>query len=470
MAERYKNGDRVRDTVTGEAFILQGSQWIPIEVSGASSAAIGLFDKGVDNIGASLDVAGNALAQVSTALPAAIQAGVGAGINVAQGQPANFGGQFSENRERFLDTPAAQTLQNLPRTPPGLGENIRAGVRAIGPDTFDEALETEQRRRQQAEELFPRSFGTGEFGADAAAVVGLRKPIAAARGRQSADFVKEAQELTTGLKRGFNDLSLSQQEKLGDVVSNKIFPAISKGVTNLKTAGVKIGEASLEGAYLAALNDTDPSVAAGLAAGTQGAASLGLWLGTKPGRRLAPWVATTFVAHEMWKALAPGDQNFFESKDFAVQAATAGVALGVLGGLAGGGRFRGGFPAKSPQLADLITSVPRTAVNALWRELRGASNTGNQLPEQVMERMNRDPDFFNKNQTNSLGRAAMNGREGAFTKEIDRLMRESTSFFERVQLMQQQRTPPAGTERTRTGIPRRDLELGTPIQPIQRAQ
>lgn len=467
MAEIYKNGDRVKFP-DGTPHILQDGQWVEIEVGKLSSAGIGLFDKGVENVGATLDIAGDAFDAVTTGLGAATGATVGSAANLIQGQPANFGQQFAESRERLQNTPASQLARNLPRTPPGLGENIRAGVRSLGPSTLTEAFKIEQERGQQAEELFPFSHGVGQFGADAAALLALRKGSGAtgARSRAAQRNIENAEEFLQGFRRTKRQLDPKIQSQLDDVAT-KTAKNIEGGVKNLKSLGIKVGEATLEGAYLAALNNEDPFVSGAVSAGTQAAGSFGLFVSEKARRALLPTLASAFAIHELWKTFAPGDQNFFESKDFAFQTTGAALFVGVLGGLVGSGRL-GASSAKNPFFADLATALPRAGAENIFRQLRDNSKEGNLVPEQVLERLGSDPEFFNANQINSLTRAMNSKREGAFTKEIDRLMRDSPSFQERIALLQQQRTPPSESERIRTGIPRRDLELGTPTQPIQR--
>lgn len=146
-------------------------------------------------------------------------------------------------------------------------------------------------------------------------------------------------------------------------------------------------------------------------------------------------VGTAFVASEMFKAVAPGDQNLFESKDFAVLKAVGALALGVASAAVGAGRLRGKATEKFPKFLDSITAVPRGAVLSRLQELTNASRDGDPTPLTVMETFARDPNAFTPDQRRALGRALNSEKAGAFRKEVNRLIKNK-SFREELERLQ----------------------------------
>lgn len=220
------------------------------------------------------------------------------------------------------------------------------------------------------------------------------------------------------------------REQLNDVISDRVIPTLKEYGIMTKRGLKKAGETGLEGATLAVLNQGDPETMFWFGAGTQAAGSLGLTIATKPVKGLAPFVLGTYLASEMFKAVAPGEQNFFESKDFAIQKAVAALTVGTAAGLAGLGSIRNKWAEKLPATFDAITSVPRGALLARLQELTKNRKLDKNLPLEVMEAIYRDPEIFNANVRNSLSRAFMSEKEGTFTKEVERLSKESRAFRE----------------------------------------
>lgn len=274
----------------------------------------------------------------------------------------------------------------------------------------------------------PGATTVGETGADVATILTGRAPLA----RLRAPGQKARREAAESQARQRIELPEGVEDEITDVLTQRIAPFLKETGRLTRRAAGKSFEAGLEGAVLAALDEGDPSTTFGLAAGGQAAGSASLFLVEKPVKRLLPFVATAFVASEMFKAAAPGEQNFFESKDFAIQKAVAALGLGLVASLAGAGRLRGQTAERFPALFDAVTAVPRSAILSRVAELTKASEEGNELPLNVMQRYAHQPDFFNKTQQDALGRALQSPDEGAFTKEVERLMK-TDNFRKRVQ-------------------------------------
>jgi hypothetical protein len=465
-ADTAKVGDRVRDKTTGKEWVLRpGGQWEEILVTGGDAASIGFIDKAARNVLNTPAALEGGIDAASRGLAMAGDTAVRSAGNLMQGRPASVGHEWGDARGRYANA----TEQTIPR----FGDQVDAGSIyrsavdwATSGRSWDEARQREELRRSQAAELFPRLHGAGEFGADFGALATMRRPVAKARGDIAATERKQMEQFIAESRVTRSSLDPAIQKKLDDVAT-KAYKDLAKASRTVGGAALKIGEAGLEGAYLAALNNDDPVVSAATQAGVQAAGSLGLWLSSDIRGRLVPFALHAFAAHELWKVFAPGPTNFFESEDFAFQLAAAGLTLGALGGLAGSGRM-GASAIAHPQLADALTSLPRAAIENRWREFRQAENDGDPLPMMIMERIGRDPSYFNENQMRSLERAFNREREGAFSAEINRLMRDSEDFRGRVATMLKQRRVPEGAEPVRSGNPARDLQLFTPTNPIMR--
>lgn len=395
------------------------------------AARVAFFDRSVNtgfNIPAGLsEIAAQGLAGVTAGMNAPVKAI----RNQMEGQPANLFGEFADTRQDMLVTQPIKAMRNFPRPPENLGEQFRALASAGDPfreddpqrPTFDERLELtrkqEAERTRQAKELFPGMFGAGEIASDVGAMVSGRTPLARSRAAgqaaQRAAIIEQA-------RKGFDDLPHNIKGQFEDVFTEKIVPLFKESAQRLGRGTGKVAETGFEAALFAAINDGDLETAFGLGAGGQAIGSASLFLMEKPTVRLLPAVGIAFVASEMMKAVGPGDQDFFESKDFAIQKTVAALALGLVSGLAGAGRLRGPTAERLPALMDSITSIPRSVITSRMAELTKEGEAGNNAPMMVMQRFATNPSAFTEDQQNALMRAMNNPRQGVFTKEVNRLM------------------------------------------------
>jgi hypothetical protein len=272
----------------------------------------------------------------------------------------------------------------------------------------------------------PGAANVGEMVGDAATLFTGRAPIA----NLKAPLQKARREGLEKVARERLRLPSEIEEEVTDIVSKRIVPFLQSTGRLTARAGTKATGVGIEGATLALLDEGDAESMFWFGAGGQLAGSASLFLVEKPVKRLLPFVATAYVASEMFKAATPGEQNFFESKDFAIQKAVAAFTLGTGAAVAGAGRLRGPMAERFPILFDSFTAAPRGAILGRLNELTKASQQGNDLPLKVMEKFASNPSAFNQNIQNSLGRAMNSEKAGVFSKEVDRLMRESEAFRE----------------------------------------
>jgi len=325
------------------------------------------------------------------------------------------------------------------RIPTPTGREIVSGVETAA-EVPGQVLEGEdidlnamfRRNMADAEALaaeHPTATTVGGAVGDAATILTGRAPVVRGRAPQLA---ARRQAIETEAKRRLDLIPESVREELSDVVTSRVAPFLAETARLTKRGAGKAVGTGLEGATLALLNEGDPESMFWFGAGGQAAGSASLFLVEKPIKRLLPFVGTAWLASEMFKAAAPGEQGFFESKDFAVQKANAALALGLTAALAGAGRLRGSYAERYPVFFDAITATPRGALLSRLQELTKAERAGNDLPLRVMSRFARNPTFFNENQQRSLGRALNSERENAFNREVERLMRESSDFRKKV--------------------------------------
>lgn len=395
----------------------------------------------VDNLLAFPGVVGDSLAAHAALPQAAIQSGVAA----VRGQPANFRERFTEQhqaeRGRFpasmlidAETDSAELMADASArdlTARDPGDRFHSGApRRSGSvsDRRETALADQRAADRELAEQAPGATLAGEILGDVATVLSGRAPVVRARAPQLA--ANRARLTQEAAEQAPMKLSPKIERELNDIVSRSIAPMFTSGGRQLARAGVKAGETGVEGAVLALLNEGDPVATGAFAAGGQAAGSAMLFLGGKAVRHPLHFIAAAFAASEMFKAATPGEQDFFASKDFAVQKAIASFALGTAAAMMGAGRFRSPQAERFPALFDAMTATPRAAaISGLLQDFVNGSDGGDNLPLRVAEQVHQHPERFSRDQVNALSRAMTNGR---FAQEVNRLMEDSPSFREAV--------------------------------------
>lgn len=298
------------------------------------------------------------------------------------------------------------------------GENVVSGLQTAAqvpgalmegePLNLGQRFEEQLQAGQQLAAEHPVASAVGEIGADALTLATGRIP---ARG-----FVRAGDALRPPQIRRTR---LSAQPAL----KNALDTSVRKLSDTLGRGALRAGEAGIEGATLALLQEGDPVKTAAFAAGAQGAGSLILTsMGKVRKRPLSSTFAALLVGHQIFKAVGPGQRNLFESSDEAINEIVAGYALGVLANVAGFNRIqRKGFAQNFPEaFTDAITAIPRGALTSLWEDL--AKNEETVAP--VLEKYSTGG--FNENQRRRIERAFKNGNLGS---EIQKML-ENPSFRE----------------------------------------
>ncbi len=205
----------------------------------------------------------------------------------------------------------------------------------------------------------------------------------------------------------------------------------------------RVGETGLEGFTLAALNgQADPLETAAYAAGTQAAGSVllggmtGLLSGgpTKAGTKLAISAVAIGAMMQIFKAATPaGNESPVEvlsSLDAGFNKVALGLAAGVVSGAAGMGRVTNRFPVTAlPQVADMITSMPRAATLSVLTQI-----LEDPAAEAVVNKISTDPGYFDPASLRRIERAFVDEKVNISTT-IEDLMnnREFRQKFEALQ-------------------------------------
>ena len=372
------------------------------------------------------DLAGDVLSGASSA----VQTAGGAAMDLARGEPTNIREEFGQNFDRFQNTFPVNVLEGLGNMRP---EFDATDIRALNSATtfdqtnqepFSDRFAGAQRRETlldaSARTEHPGTTTVAEMLAGGLEIFAGRKPFSKAR---VAKQVAQRKALASKFRADVETLPPEITDAVVDVLSARVGPTIANIGTRLKRAGGKSAEAALEGAFLAAVNEGDPSTTAGLAAGTQAIGSASLFLTETAIKHPLPAVAAAWLVAESFRAIGPGEQDFFASKDFAVQKLVAGFSFGLLAAAAGAGRLRGPKADKFPNMMDAFTAVPRGAITSRLEEFTRNAMENNQVPMQVSDIFKQSPSVFNENQRNALSRAMLSPRKNAWTNEVNRLLK-----------------------------------------------
>jgi hypothetical protein len=187
------------------------------------------------------------------------------------------------------------------------------------------------------------------------------------------------------------------------------------------TAGLgKTAEAGFEGAVVGALGDGDPANTAAWSAGIQAGGSMALTAKAAFLKHPFQTFGSLWLGHEMFKAVAPGPQDLFDSKDAAVQEMVGAYGLGIAASLVGAGRG-----TESQRVVNAISRASRAGIASVVGQLQAAKERGEPQYELVVSTMVNDPDHFGPEYARRLQRAADSKKENELTNEIDRLMRSN---------------------------------------------
>lgn len=365
----------------------------------------------------------------------------GAGDAIA-GRETTMGEDFAANRATQREQFPASALRALPRL--DTEDVAAAGLTArdvltgeaqdgIAP-TFDQHRSELVEKLIQAREAEPKAVAAGQALGDVATIMTIRTPIARARrNRRIADM---RDEMTEGAP------PLPTVPRFSEAFRQEVDAAVNSTLAQkLKSAGIKVTEAGLEGALLAAANDDDPVTAAAMTAGGQLMGSAFLEIGSDlfgpKGKHLPRFVgavAGLTVLTQMFKSATPGDRDrILESVEFAADKVTAAIALGALAGLSGAGRINASdFANRWPAFSDALTTVPRGTIQSFLRS--AAEVEGESLESAVIWDMVENPDEYSDTAFRRMQRAFDSDGEISVGEVIDDLridpdFRARLSFF-----------------------------------------
>lgn len=187
----------------------------------------------------------------------------------------------------------------------------------------------------------------------------------------------------------------------------------------------RVAEAGFDGAVIGALGDGDPAKTAAWSAGIQAGGSMALAAKNAFFRNPLKSFAALYLGHEMWKSVAPGPQDLFDSKDTAVNEMVTAYGLGAAAALAGS--TRGVGAGNIQRVSDALSSASRATVASVVTQLQEASASNQPQYARVLELMSQDQERFGTDARVRLERAARSDAPRALLNEIDSLM-ESARF------------------------------------------
>lgn len=246
-------------------------------------------------------------------------------------------------------------------------------------------------------------------------------PIASSAGRTAGDVasmltLRPGQRLAEALKlqRMNPRASLTDTKGVLDTAAR----------TLLRGTG-RTAEAGFDGAVMGALGDADPAKTAAWSAGLQAGGSVALTAKNAFFRNPLKSFAALYLGHEMWKSVAPGPQDLFDSKDTAVNELVAAYGLGAAAALVGS--TRGAGTGNVLRVTDALSSASRATVASVVTQLQEAAANNQPQYARVLELLGQDQERFGTDARVRLERAARSDAPRALLNEIDALM-TSTRF------------------------------------------
>jgi hypothetical protein len=268
----------------------------------------------------------------------------------------------------------------------------------------------------ETRETNPIATRFGEFVGDFAALIGLRrpfKPAFALRGQKGAVLSEKAAGMPAGIRR-----------QLREIMESSASRAFGRGMG-------RVGEAGMEGAMLAALDEGDPLITGGVAAGTQAIGSMshqalsGLF--TKTG--LIVGAGAGLVVWQMVKEMTPGGRDrILESSEQVARKLGFLMAAGAVTTMAGSARVSGSNSLMNnmPVLADALTAFPRTGIISMVKDFTKDEVRGGNVLDSVMTTLSQNPQAFTNEELAQLSEVMTSDR--SLLDTIDAMMEKSPKF------------------------------------------
>lgn len=269
----------------------------------------------------------------------------------------------------------------------------------------------------EVREQNPMADSAGVLAGDVATLFGLRKPVKNVIERQTGktaggimdEFVDAALNRVSN-KAAAGAKGTGIRREIQELVDGDNFRLLARG------AG-RAGEAGLEGAVLAAMQDEDPYVMAGLSAGAQGLSSLSLTAGSAsvemPAKilfkqdvgKITKYGAALAIQGSI---LAAWLNLFGDNPDAATEQAFDKLGFGLIAalalGLPGKRPKDDGVLKNFPSAADIVLTVPRAGMHQAMQELHDDPRA-----KAVVELMETDPERMGEPEMRRMARAAEEG-------------------------------------------------------------
>lgn len=244
-------------------------------------------------------------------------------------------------------------------------------------------------------------------------------PLATGAGRTAGD-VASMLTLRPG-QRASKALNLTRFNPRAQITDTK--SVLDAAARTLMRGTGRTAEAGFDGAVMGALGDGDPVKTAAWSAGVQAGGSLALTAKNAFLRNPLKTFATLYLGHEMWKAITPGPQDLFASKDAAVGEMVTAYALGTVAALAGSSRGVGA--GKVQRISDAMSSASRAGIASVVTQLQEAQAKNQPQYARVLELLAQDQERFGTDARVLLERAARSDKPRALLNQIDELMKSA---------------------------------------------
>lgn len=354
-------------------------------------------------------------------------AGMEGGLAKLFGGDFDIGRRFEEQQGKF----PANLLRAIPApTIEGIGARTRSLPALMpGGDTFGERV-VENRAKIDAEiaqqrAQHPIASKAGEVTGDVATIATGRLPLAKGINKLESKIAPKVTDMAFGgaVQRAADPGVARLMQRVVD----------SPAVRKLARGAGRSLETGAESVILDVAKGDDPLETAGYAAGGQLAGSTLITVGQgifsggplKIGGKIALSAAAAGALIQTLKSTTPGGNDYIlESFEAGFDKVSFALVLGLLGGLTGAGRLRGGKLAEDlPKLTDAIATIPRAATLSLLEDFVDADPSTQQNAERVLNKLAQNPDHFSDEVTKRLQKAIQNG---GFIDEVKALEQDKT--------------------------------------------
>jgi hypothetical protein len=400
----------------GEKLVLEGGKWVPLstsagfvgpidEMTGPLPALGRTPEEQTNTIRQGLRSAGGTFAANFLSIPHATgellatgaalpQTAFGAGMAAMRGEPLNLGERFDAVRkEKEAVFPASALL----KFPDPTTEDVLAGVGSLG-RSFSAANQNAQR----AQALWRNPN---------AAVPPMKDPRIGASFAESLAQEQQRsadQPIATGAGRVGGDIATLLALQPGARATKALGLDPRAPTSSIARGLARTAEAGIDGAVIAALGEGDPLKTAAYSAGIQAGGSMALAVKSAMLRNPVKTFGALWLGHQMYKAVAPGPQQAFESSDAAIKELIAAYAAGTAAAMLGAGRGVGDGAVR--KITDVMSTASRGTIASVISQLQEADKQGNQAPSQVLEIMGQNPDHFGADVRARLEKAATDGK------------------------------------------------------------